>query len=237
MKGGWRRGALLMPKGTYTEWFWPPSPTQSRTIAAGFSSFEHTLCPEIDPGPEASYFWAHQFGLIGGEGGYIGLQTLGNRADGSLGKMAIFSVWNAIEGEGPGVVPFNGEGQGWSCRVAYSWVPGRVYWFRLESTEPSWWAASVVDETDGSETMIGRIRVPAAWRGLSSSSVMWTEYYGQPVTDCADLALSRVVFSTPWSGDVRPQSSNNHLGDQGSCSNSSVVEVPEGVRHEMGVGR
>jgi len=92
------------PQGPYTEWFWPHPPvTDGRP---GFAAFEHTLVPEIDPGPAATYFWAHQFGLEGGEGGYLGLQTRGNRVDGSLGKLAIFSLWDATGAEaapaGPG---------------------------------------------------------------------------------------------------------------------------------------
>ncbi len=64
------------------------------------------MTPEIDPGPNATYFWAHQFGLVGGEGGYLGLQTKGNRADGSLGKLAIFSLWDATGSDGAGCVRF-----------------------------------------------------------------------------------------------------------------------------------
>ncbi len=61
------------PRGPYTEWFWPTPPTTDGR--PGFATFEHTLTPEIDPGPAATYFWAHQFGMEGGEGGYLGLQT------------------------------------------------------------------------------------------------------------------------------------------------------------------
>ena len=82
------------------------------------------------------YFWAHQFQLVDGEGGYLGLQTKGNRADGSLGKMAIFSIWDAVEAEGAGpggfgCVRFGGEGTGWSCRIPYHWVAGHAYRLRV----------------------------------------------------------------------------------------------------------
>jgi len=120
-----------MPQGTYTEWRWPPSTSFARTLLAGYNSFEHVLVPEIDPGPESTYFWAHQFRLIGGEGGYIGLQTKGNRVDGSLGKMAILSIWNAEEAAGPGTTRFDGEGTGWSCRIPYQWQAGRAYGLKV----------------------------------------------------------------------------------------------------------
>src|SRR5215210_7967271 len=88
------------PAQTYTEWRWPPSTSFARTLLAGYKSFEHVLLPEVDPGPDTHYFWAHQFRMIGGEGGYIGLQTKGDRADGGTGKVAIFSIWDAEEAEG-----------------------------------------------------------------------------------------------------------------------------------------
>lgn len=231
------RRQALMPKGTYTDWYWPPSPTVSRTIAAGYSSFEHAFVPETDPGPDSTYFWAHQFKLVEGEGGYLGLQTRGDRADGSRGKTAIFSVWGALGAEGPGTVRFTGEGEGWSCRIPYEWQAGRIYRLYLYSSEASWWEASVLDEETEVESWIGAIRVPDGWRGLDAWSVMWTEYYGQPVGDCADLAHSRVVFGTPIAdGAVTPQGSNNRIGDQGTCANSRVEGVDGGVLHQMGTG-
>lgn len=224
------------PSGTYTEWRWPPTVSFARTLLAGYKSFEHVLLPEVDPGPESTYFWAHQFRLIGGEGGYIGLQTKGNRADGSLGKMAIFSVWDALEAEGPGTVRFDGEGTGWSCRIPYQWEPGRAYGLRVWTPGGGWWAAAVRDETTGRVDELGGIRVPANWRNLDTWSVMWTEYYGPPLTSCSDLAYSSVIFGTPTAdgGEVKPAGSHSHLSE-GTCQTSRIETVAGGVRHEMGM--
>jgi len=223
------------PSGTYTEWRWPPSTSFARTLQAGYGSFEHVVLPEVDPGPEATYFWAHQFRFIGGEGGYLGLQTKGNRADGSLGKMAIFSIWDAVEAEGPGTVRFSGEGTGWSCRIPYPWEAGRPYGMRVYTPGGGWWGAAVRDDTTGEISEIGGIRVPGHWRNLDSWSVMWTEYYGPPLARCSDLAHSRVVFGTPTAdkGEVRPAGSHSHLSE-GTCNTSLIETVPDGVRHEMG---
>lgn len=215
---------VLRPQGTYTDWWWP---------GKGYEAVEHTLVPEVDPGPDSTYFWAHQFRTEAGEGGYIGLQTKGNRADGSLGKMAIFSFWDTLSAKGPGVVRFGGEGVGWSCRIPFSWEPGQAYRLRVgvvdEDADERWWAA----ELDGDE--FGRIRAPAAWGRLGAWSVMWTEYYGPAVARCEDLAYSRVTFSTPVAdGAVRPYRSDDHLGD-GQCGASNVTRVGDGVRHEMGM--
>jgi hypothetical protein len=222
------------PAGTYTEWRWPPSTSFARTLLAGYRSFEHVLIPEIDPGPDTTYFWAHQFRIIGGEGGYIGLQTKGNRVDGSLGKMAIFSIWNAVDADGL-KTRFSGEGEGWSCRIPYQWQAGRAYGLKVVNVGGGWWAAKVRDEETGEVSEIGGIRVPESWRLLDTWSVMWTEYYGPPLTSCSDLPYSRVIFGTPLAndGETRPAGSHSHIGD-GTCDTSYIEAVPNGVRHEMG---
>ena len=222
------------PQGTYTEWRWPPSTSFARTLLAGYRSFEHVLIPEVDPGPDSTYFWAHQFRIIGGEGGYIGLQTKGNRVDGSLGKMAIFSIWNAVEADGPST-RFSGEGEGWSCRIPYQWEAGRAYALKVATVGGGWWTAKVRDEATGVISEIGGIRVPEHWRQLDTWSVMWTEYYGPPLNSCSELPYSRVVFGTPLAndGETKPAGSHSHIGD-GTCETSHIETVPNGVRHEMG---
>lgn len=229
-----RRPAI--PRGTYTEWRWPPSTSFARTLLAGYNSFEHVLVPEVDPGPDSTYYWAHQFRLIGGEGGYLGLQTKGNRVDGSLGKMAIFSIWNALEAAGAGTTHFSGEGEGWSCRIPYMWEPGRAYGLKVSAIGGGWWEAKVRDESTGVISLIGGIRVPEHWRNLDSWSVMWTEYYGPPLDSCSELAYSSVLFGTPLAndGEVKPAGSHSHLGD-GTCETSDVQTVADGVRHQMGL--
>lgn len=229
-----RRAAT--PQGTYTEWRWPPSTSFARTLLAGYNSFEHVLVPEIDPGPDARYFWAHQFRLIGGEGGYLGLQTQGHLVDGSLDKLAIFSIWNAVEAAGPGTTRFSGEGDGWSCRVPYQWRPGHAYALKVSAIGGGWWEAKVRDESTAAITLIGGIRVPGHWRNLDSWSVMWTEYYGPPLEHCAELAHSSVIFGTPLAngGEAKPAGSHSHLGE-GTCTGSDVQTVAQGVRHQMGM--
>ncbi len=191
------------------------------------------LTPEVDPGPRTPWFWAHQFRLVGGDGGYLGLQTWGNLTDRRLERIAIFSIWNGLAAEGESPVRFGGEGTGWSCRIPYPWVAGRSYRLRVATDERAWWSASVTDEGSGVTRLIGRIRVDEAVTGLDRWSVMWTEHYG-PIARCADLSHSRVVFTTPTAdGGVVPERQHSHVGD-GDCEGSSVEAVPGGVRHEMG---
>src|SRR6202043_3539255 len=79
-----------VPIGTYTTWSWPPT-------ESGYTGFGWALEPRTDPSP-VGYFWSHQVALIGGEAAYVGLQTRGSEP---TGKIAIFSVWGAIDAESP----------------------------------------------------------------------------------------------------------------------------------------
>ncbi len=166
------------------------------------------------------------------------MQTKGNRVDGSLGKLAIFSLWDAT-GAGPSSVRFSGEGTGWSARIPYIWSAGRSYRFRLAvdevTPEGAWWMASVTDVDAGDESHIGRLRAAPGWGGLRPWSVMWTEYYGPPVRRCSDLAAVSAVFGTPTAdGSTTPVRASSHIGD-GTCDTTRITELDGGVRHEMGL--
>ncbi len=223
-------------QGTYTDWFWPPPPVSADGLT-GYSSFEHTLVVEVDPGPGASYFWAHQFGLIGGAGGYVGLQTKGKPAD-TVGRAALFSIWDAVAAKGKHPHRFTEEGVGWSCGILYPWEVGRPYRLRVQNAERAWWAASVVDELTGAETEIGWIQVPDRWHRLGDWSVMWTEWYGGPLARCSDLPHASALFRTPIADDsVVPQRAHDHLATGATCDNARVERVAEGSRQQMGITR
>ncbi len=130
---------------------------------------------------------------------------------------------------------------GWSCHIPYPWVAGHRYRLRVETDEPGWWAASVADDDSGVVSPIGRIRVPPT-TGLGYWSVMWTEYYGPSVHQCSDLATARALFGTPTApGRTVPERRHSHLGelagpalDHTTCDTSSIEDLPDGVRHQMG---
>ena len=226
-------------QGTFTDWFWPDPPV-SDDGRAGYSSFEHALVVEVDPGPDSAYFWAHQFALIGGGPGYLGLQTKG-RTNGTLGKVAIFSIWDAVAAKGKQASRFSGEGEGWSCGLGYPWEVGRPYRLRVWSPERSWWVASVVDEVTAVETEIGWIQVPHGWQRLDGRSIMWTEWYGGPLARCDDIPHSSVVFRTPTAEDgmVLPERGNGYLATAAAsnCDHSDVERLEDGYRQQIGIIR
>lgn len=232
------------PTGTYTDWNWPEVP-QASDGTSGYRSFEHELTPEVDPGPSVGYFWSHQVAFVGGEIGYFGLQTLGERPHASTGKVAIFSIWNALGARGPGIAqPFGGEGVGFQTLVPFAWKAGHAYRMQLARTGASRqgteWTARVGEASSGRLNVIGVITVPRAWGGLSSSSVMWSERYtGPDIHTCADVGYSRALFHEPRANDgtVRPLSHRNYLSDPVNCPNSRVSDAGTGARQEMGIVR
>lgn len=220
-----RRRSAVRLTGTYTVWFWPPTVT-------GYARFDWGLVPENDPTPDG-YFWSHQFGLMGGDGGYVGLQTVGAKP---TGKIAIFSIWGAEASEGPAMAgSFGGEGTGKTARIPFRWRPGAQYALWLAAPAPAVWEAGVVDVAAGDEHLIGRIRVPPHWGRLIDFSIMWTERYSGPLRWCTDIRRASARFTTPVADSVvAPRSHHNHLADPPGCPGSLVVDLDDGVRNVMG---
>src|SRR3954447_5615382 len=164
--GTTERAPVVSPTGTYTDVAFPG-------ISDGYPSLAWDVTLRTDPSPDG-YFWSHQFGLVGGEQGYCGLQTHNAELGGPI---AIFSIWAALDAVGPGWAgPFGGEGTGWSARIPYRWRTDVAYGLAVERapSDPggTWWHASVLDPTTGESSSIGAILVPPHWGGIAASSVM-----------------------------------------------------------------
>jgi hypothetical protein len=103
--------------------FWNLPTAEQRFSALSQRVTPRNLAPTI--------YWSTQWFWNGApNGGYAGVQTDGNRADGSIGPMAIFSVWDAtrsIPGPNAGCIPFSGEGVGRSCRIPIAVLAGHTY--------------------------------------------------------------------------------------------------------------
>lgn len=214
-----RRHPPVVPVGTYTQWLWPSTPL-------GYEEMRWEVEPRTDPSP-VGYFWSHQVALVRGEGGYLGLQTEG--AD-PTGKIAIFSVWGAIDADGPEyAAPFSGEGSGMTVRIRYRWVPGRRERLVIRAEAGGWWRAEVGGQP------IGRIRVDARCGGLAPTSIMWTERYAPPLRSCADIGHAVAWFGRPEADrDVPPRGHRNFLADHRGCPGSSVEDSDDGVVQVMG---
>lgn len=234
----------VTPGGMAYVWYdWPqPLPVYWNGTQIGFYNFDVFLTVDNDPGTSSAYFWAHQFGFKGGDGGYMGLQTNGYMQGRWVGKMAIFSIWNAKAAKsGPGAAceRFSGEGEGWSCRMQYNWVQGRTYRLRLwelccaeRPWEDEWWGAWIMDTITGQEVFIGQIQVPSSWDWLNSS-VVWVEYYGS-VSNCSAIPYAKARFERPTAdnGSFRPQRLTVNYGR--TCENAKVTVTGQSATFETG---
>jgi len=145
-------------------------------------------------------FWAQQVWWSGTTtAAYLGLQTNGHRFDGSIGDMAIFSAWNANAARGTSCAQFNQGGTGYSCRIVYPLMTGRLYRLRIWRQEADaggqWWGAWVKDESTGIERGIGGIRLPSTYRSIATTQ-NFVDYFGAKV-GCGEVSRSTAVFTQP----------------------------------------
>ncbi|HEV3400704.1 MAG TPA: hypothetical protein VG078_02695, partial [Acidimicrobiales bacterium] len=74
------------------------------------------------------------------------------------------------------------------------------------------------------------LRARPGWGRLGTWSVMWTEYYGQPLRRCSDLPHVSATFSVPRAdGDVvtgRDQGAQGAGGDLGRAQVGETQGVP-----------
>jgi hypothetical protein len=208
---------------------------------AGYSTMDAQLTPLV-VGTGAPYFWAHQFGFQDSGGGYIGLQSGGYRHDGTRGKTALFSIWDADDAVGPYsivCIPFNNEGSGQSCMLPYEWQLGRSYRltvaFASTGATGAWWSGTVVDEVTGTATRIGEIHVP--WkRMLGWSTTTFTEYFGGDLAACSDQPYSKVLWGTMRADGVDAPTVDDYLYQGDNCGNARITDEPDGdVYQEAGV--
>jgi hypothetical protein len=230
------------PCGTYTHLRW----AAPHRAFDGFDSFEWELTPELDT--SQGYFWAHQFALRDSgdppSGGYVGLQANGSYPPGRPTKVAIFSIWNALDARGSGIAqPFGGEGTGYQTLIRWDWVAGRRYQLCISTlgTDPRgdrWWVATVRDTATDDEAEIGRILVPASWNKLDTGSVVWTELFFPPIRRCVDMECASSLWAnfTADRGTVRPTAIDSQFGEPAGCANSRIATLDGGVvRQQMGL--
>ena len=135
-------------------------------------------------------------------GAYAGLQTNGIINGKAVGKMLIFSVWNATGGvSAPGGTgqTFSGEGTGYSERVPYDWQGGHSYrldiYLKNTSGYENMWGASVTDISTGQTQQIGWIYVPVSYGNLTSPITFQEMYKNYPAATCYGISPSEVSFT------------------------------------------
>lgn len=184
----------------------------------------------------ASWNWSDDQTYLG----YLGLQTDGNRFDGSVGDMAIFSVWNARGGAGTSCQALEGDDSIWSCRLAFPVLTDRGYrlrlWFLENNATGQWWGAWIQDMTTGEDTLIGAIAVDPSHNAIAPLTGTSSYFFGM-ATDCSDIPASTVMWAPPvgnkQDGDI--YTATGSFRDQSSTSSCPGSGAPGSVGASTGV--
>ena len=174
---------------------------------------------QVSPGL-GNVYWANQFGLTVGDGGYVGMQT---HRDGT--GMWLVSIWGTKDARpgSPGTycLTFEEDGSGKSCRLDATPKVGHAYVVHASRGDAGWWTFSVTDTTAGTSFTLGSIQLDAA-DAMERTMVSWTEYFdwNDQRATCLDEPYSRL-----WMG--RPAA---HEGtDVATFTRTSVAERCAGV--------
>jgi hypothetical protein len=231
----------------YTDWSWPTP----------VDSLEWDLVLETDPVTDG-YYWAHQFSFVNGLTGFFGLQAHGGyqttlTAKIDAVKMAVFWIGGGQLGAELGDIPYpdartlvvNARGADWqTIHAKFAWTACHVYHLKIAKNGSDdygniWYGAWIDDRTTGASTFIGRIAVPLEWGQLSRLSTTITtriDNIGQLITLCNQPEPASAIFGTPSANDgtILPTHINRFVMPP-RCPSSRFTELPEGVRHEIGL--
>lgn len=195
-----------------------------------------------------STYWALYWDWVGSsDGGYLGLQTNGNRFNGTSGDTAIFSLWNANAATGTACGQFEENGPGYSCRLPYSFGINTYYRYRLwrlnANSGGQWWGAWIQNVSTGTGTQIGAIRV-ATDRTAATDVQNFVEYFGTAVPTCDQVPVSQAVWTQPAAnsqGGGAYQYGSTYRAtstDRGACTGGIATPVnlgwTSGVRVTLG---
>ncbi|OQO71049.1 hypothetical protein BH747_03345 [Enterococcus villorum] len=151
------------------------------------------------PSASANVFWSNQFSVSGGDGGYIGFQTVENEEGKNL---ILFSVWGATDGEASSeneghIVPNTDGSPGVSVRIWKKWEANHEYKFEVKPIEgrANWWNGSITDMTTGEVSSLGNLKFGSSSTLSPVSS--WVEYFNwnDPSAVCGDQEPSTAKFS------------------------------------------
>lgn len=184
----------------------------------------------------AATYWAQLWSWTDADyGGYIGLQTNGNRFDGSTGETAIFSLWNADAATGDACGQFEGEGNGYSCRIPFRIRTNAQYRLRVlrlhADADGQWWGGWVHSASTRTEYHIGDIRVPTSHTSMRELA-NFSEYFGDAVA-CTKVPVSVVHWTQPTANrlnDGSYQYGSSYTGFSGGRCTSGSVTTAENRR-------
>ncbi|GAM23329.1 hypothetical protein SAMD00019534_065040 [Acytostelium subglobosum LB1] len=210
--GAWSKGGDT--PGSYTNYQWSPEPS-------GFSNVHYQINIQNDPGFYANTYWSNQFGMVGTDGGYTGVQSNGGQP-----RTFLFSLWNAkVDKPGsPGskCQPFGGEGVGMHCQYFYDWTQGDEIHFDL-TLEDTWLSVNVSIPNKNLAFTIGSIQTNGT--AISPDGMVnWVEYFewSSDTSECYNQPYSQATFFLPLGDGVPATVSDVSLSN--TCDNETVVK-------------
>jgi hypothetical protein len=245
-------GSSVGTTNLYTDWSW----------AAPLDSLEWDLVMESDPENDG-YYWAHQFSFVNGLTGFFGIQAHGGyqqTKDDNVDFVKMALLWissgeltaelSDIQGDDARTMVVSTRGTQWTTiNAKYEWSACTVYRLRLgkdgtDALGNVWYAAWIEDRATTLLTKIGRIAVPAEWGQISRLTTTLTTRIDDkppppgvgPVTTCADPEPASAIFGTPSGNDGQLVPTHfNRFPSPARCPSSRFTDLPEGVRHEIGL--
>ncbi len=173
----------------------------------GYNNVTVDMTPMVNTfPPDQAYFygntvWFNKYTGSNTGAAYAGLQTNGHDGTSAVGKMLIFSVWDAVKAEpveGGTAVPFGGEGTGYSVRVPYDWQAGTSYRVRIGLLKTVGknhvWEGSVTNLSTNAVQKLGNIYVPKTYGKIYGPVTFHERYLGNP-TACDTISPSQVSFT------------------------------------------
>ena len=226
-------GGTLHPSGPYATWAFPND----------LWNLDVHINITLPPAANDERFWSTSFWFAGGNQAYMGLQNAGDKPGGGTGKIAIASVWGATgatAGNGATCMTFNENGPGYTCRIAYDWVPGHDYRTRAWVVGTGQWIFAVADINTGVEQVLGTISVPTWWGNISTANMLsWTEYppannAGGLLVNCGDLPQVSGSFTAIGQGGTQQPVANGYASNN-ECHNTVLYrDAPTTVREVFG---
>ncbi|KAH9478465.1 hypothetical protein JR316_0008920 [Psilocybe cubensis] len=196
----------------------------------------------VDTDRVTGYFFAQQFGFVGGNGlGIIGIQPhFPENSNGAPVFRAEFSSF--IEGtttnDGNCALGADG-GPGVSCRAEWDGVYGRTYNLQVTKVGGSGWMAMAIDTETGESVHVGTFTLPAGNRGIRGTQAGFVEWYpwNSGSHKCESLPFQKTIFGNPTTtreGSVGEQGSAYEYGDCVGRVNFGTSMVPDGVLIKCG---
>ncbi|GAM99037.1 hypothetical protein U91I_02674 [alpha proteobacterium U9-1i] len=153
--------------------------------------------------PGRASFFTLNWDFEVGEGGYIGLQS-----DEAGAHNVRFSLWNATSARGAACRRFDGEGVGMTCELPWAISADAFYRVRVvrgaADAGGQWWSGWIDRREAGGrvvQTRIGDLRVAASSNAINPATIYnFSEFWGDAVPACRDVALSAAIFAPPRIG-------------------------------------